>query len=81
MITHITRAFVRHYRDNGQITACVEWVDHRGSTGRTEGTASSRDFERQSFAVAEKNYHLGSHMAALFSRAIRDGLTIEHEIW
>ena len=37
MIAKITRAYVRHCRDNGQTTAYVEWVDHKGKPGRTEG--------------------------------------------
>lgn len=36
-IAKITRAYVRTYRDNGQVTAYVEWIDNRGATGRTEG--------------------------------------------
>jgi hypothetical protein len=34
----ITKAYVRHYRDNGQTVAYVEWIDTRGKAGRTEGT-------------------------------------------
>lgn len=37
MIARITRAYVRHYRDNAQTTAYVEWIDQNGATGRTEG--------------------------------------------
>ncbi len=36
-IKEITRMYTRHYRDNGKFVACVEWVDDRGSAGRTEG--------------------------------------------
>lgn len=37
MIAQITKAYIRHYRDNDQTTAYVEWRDARGKTGRTEG--------------------------------------------
>jgi len=37
MIKKTTAAYVRHYSDNGQTTAYVEWVDTQGKTGRTEG--------------------------------------------
>ena len=37
MIQRITDAYVRHYTDNGQTTAYVEWVDREGKSGRTEG--------------------------------------------
>lgn len=36
-IARITSTYVRHYRDTGQHTAYVEWVDHKGQRGRTEG--------------------------------------------
>lgn len=37
MIKQITKAYVRTYSDSGQVTAYVEWVDRRGTSGRTEG--------------------------------------------
>ena len=37
MITKITRAYTRHYSDNGQTFAYVEWTDNKGRSGRTEG--------------------------------------------
>jgi hypothetical protein len=37
MIARITAAYVRHYADNGQTVAYVEWLDGRGQAGRTEG--------------------------------------------
>lgn len=36
-IKTVTKAYVRHYSDNGQTTAYVEWQDERGTKGRTEG--------------------------------------------
>ena len=36
-IAKITKAYVHHYRDNGQTVAYVEWMDLRGKAGRTEG--------------------------------------------
>lgn len=64
----ITRIYTRHYRDNGQTMAYVDWAD--GS--RTEGTA--------------EDYHgillpVNAHMGALFDRALREGLTVEREVW
>ena len=63
MITKITRAYIRQYSDNGQVTAYVEWLCQKGKSGRTEGSPQSL------------------HMTALLSRATREGLVIEHEIW
>ena len=68
MQSRITRAYTRYYRDNGQLTAYVEWSDR----SRTEGPAEL--------------YHgvpvpTGEHMGALFDRALRNGITIEHEVW
>lgn len=61
----ITKAYTRHYRDNGQLTAYIEWSD--GS--RTEGDAIM------------PRIAAGTHMRALFARAMADGLTIAHEVW
>jgi hypothetical protein len=36
MIVKITKAIIRHYSDNQQTRAYVEWIDERGE-GRTEG--------------------------------------------
>lgn len=62
----IVRAYTRHYSDNRQTKAYVEWSD--GS--RTEGDA--RCYNR---------VPIGLHMQALFDRALRDGLKIERETW
>lgn len=62
----ITRAYTRYYGDNKQTKAYVVWSD--GS--RTEGDA--RSYNR---------VPIGSHMQALFDRALREGLTIERETW
>lgn len=70
----ITRAYTRHYRDNGQLTAYVEFKDRRSSsgTGRIEGPA----YEYHGVPIPE-----GAQMSALFDRAIAAGFTIEHETW
>lgn len=68
MIAKINRAVIRHYADNGQTRAYVEWTDVRGYQGRTEG---------DSFALWPRGYHLG----ALFARARREGVQIEMESW
>ena len=73
MIATITKAYVRHYRDNGQTTAYVEWIDHRGETGRTEAPVKAT-----SGTLAEV---YGDHMGALMARAICTGHTIERETW
>lgn len=62
----IARIYTRHYSDNLQTTAYVEWSD--GS--RTEGPA--RHYNR---------VPIGTHMQALFERGLRDGLAIERETW
>lgn len=36
-IAQVTDAYTRLYRDSGQFTAYVEWLDTRGTSGRTEG--------------------------------------------
>jgi len=64
----IVKAYTRHYRDNNSRKAYVEWSD--GS--RTEGNAEL--------------YHgimvpVGTHMGALFDRALRDGIAIGKEVW
>ncbi len=68
----ITRAYIRHYRDNGQTSAYVEWSD--GS--RTEGRVG-----KCSCCGRGEAEDLGTHMQSLFDRAQRDGLTIERETW
>lgn len=64
----IKRVYTRHYRDNGSFKAYVEW----GDGSRTEGDA--------------ENYHgelipADPHMGGLFDRALREGLTVEREVW
>lgn len=64
----IKRIYTRHYRDNDQLMAYVDWANGT----RTEGAAG--------------DYHgvvvpLGTHMGVLFDRALREGLTIEREVW
>lgn len=65
-IVKITRAYVRHYTDNNQTVAYVEWIDHRGVPGRTEGA-----FKPPMASGC------GLHMLALFARARREGITKE----
>jgi hypothetical protein len=68
-ITKITKAYIRTYSDNGQITSYVEWIDHRGRHGRTEAPRIS------------ERIHESEHMQALLVRARREGVTIESERW
>jgi hypothetical protein len=69
-IAKITKAYIRHYSDNGQSTAYVEWVDSRGKAGRTEATRGTFEFRPY-----------GDHMDALLDRAKREGITVERETW
>lgn len=73
MIERITRAYVRHYRDNGQTTAYVEFTDHAGKWGRTEAPVLA---DRGTLAQV-----YGLHMGALMARAICHGIEIERETW
>ena len=73
IIKEITKAYVRHYTDNGQTTAYVEWVDHNGQSGRTEGAVRSQT------GTIEQCY--GPHMGALIARAICNGIEIEDQTW
>lgn len=55
-IASITKAYIRHYRDNGQTTAYVEWIDTKGQKGRTEG--KEHGFHMQALlAWAEREGH------------------------
>ena len=66
MIAKITDAYVRHYSDNGQTKAYVEWIDNRGKAGRTEGGACHCcGANRAKVTVNGKTVQLGDHMAAL----------------
>lgn len=69
----ITRAYTRHYSDNGQTKAYVEW----GDGSRTEGDVT----DHCPCCGSKRPNGLGEHMTALFARAHREGLTIEHEAW
>lgn len=75
MIAKITAAYVRHYSDNGQTKAYVEWVDHKGQAGRTEADITGRPED----AVMSEVY--GAHMGALMARAICNGIVIERQDW
>ena len=72
-IARITKAYVRHYSDNGQTKAGVEWIDHNGKAGCTEGGVIAK-----TGTLAEV---YGVHMGALMARAICNGVEIEHETW
>lgn len=71
---NITKAYIRHYSDNGQTFAYVEWSD--GS--RTEGRLPARE---KATAEHTSIYLFGLHMGALLERAQHDGLTITRERW
>lgn len=76
MIGKITKAYVRTYSDSGQVMAYVEWVDGRGKPGRTEGKLMQLDGPRRGI-----RFTFGSHMHALFSRARREGVRLQREVW
>ncbi len=69
-IARITDAYVRHYSDNGQTTAYVEWHDEDGDCGRTGDNLFPCE-----------HVVLGAHMTALFARANREGIAIRGETW
>lgn len=73
MIAKITRAYVRHYRDNNSTVAYVEWIDHRGAAGRTEGPVLTTN------GTLAQVY--GLHMGALMARAICHGVEVERQTW
>jgi hypothetical protein len=64
----IKRIYTRLYSDNGDHKAYAEW---QGGS-RTEGDAM--DYHGVPIPV-------GTHMGALFDRAIREGLIATHETW
>ncbi|MCC6314805.1 MAG: hypothetical protein IT337_12425 [Thermomicrobiales bacterium] len=86
-ITKITRAYVRRYRDNGQITAYVAWQgqdDRPGyQHGRTEGPARTKPEHVADTAihVGGRRLYVGQHMFALLRRAARERIAIEIETW
>ena len=65
MIAKFTKIYTRHYRDNGQTTLYIEWVDRRGVAGRTEAPAPTTN----------------PHMLALWDACVRQGLTHTFETW
>lgn len=73
MIATITRAYIRRYSDSGQVTAYVEWIDHKGAKGRTEGPPPSAPCPTCGCKKALNRTHMG----ALFLRAERQGVTVE----
>ena len=76
MIAKITKAYTRHYRDNGQTTAYVEWIDSLGRAGRTEAPVRMPRETKRPLAEV-----YGPHMGALIARAICTGVTVTHEVW
>lgn len=75
-IAKITKAYIRHYRDNGQTMAYVEWIDSRGQTGRTEGGVKI-----EMTGCNNRGETLKANMGALFARAAREGVKITRETW
>lgn len=61
----IKRALTRFYSDNRQLSAIVIWADGSATYGKARKPLEP----------------IGLHVQALFDRAKRDGLTIEHEVW
>lgn len=81
MLAKFTRAYVRHYRDNHQTTAYIEWIDRDGKSGRTEAPVrlpwqAMHPDNKTSLAAV-----FGLHMGALMAKAICHGLEIERETW
>jgi hypothetical protein len=65
MISKIVRVYTRKYRDNGQTTTYVEWLNARGVKGRTECDANK--------TVRSE------HFRALLARADKEGIKHERE--
>ena len=70
----ITRAYIRHYSDNSQTAAYVEWSDG----GRTEAEAHILGDKPGGYGWL---FTTGTHMTALLARATREGIAIEREMW
>lgn len=70
---HLTRIYVRRYRDNGQVTAYADWSD--GS--RTE--SQLRYFDRAHYE--HRVITFGAYMHDLFARAKAGGLRMQRETW
>lgn len=64
-ISTIKRAYTRLYSDSGQLVAYVEWSNGSRTEAATDKPREAR----------------GTHMRALFERAKRDGLSVDHETW
>ena len=73
----ISRFYIRHYRDSGQTVAYCEWTDG----ARTEGQMTTYHAEGGFGDCCLFDNKFGIHMTQLAMRAIRDGLTIETEVW
>lgn len=67
----IVRIFVRTYSDSGETRAFVEWRGSSGKPATTSGPAENRDGE----------WHFSAHMTALIERGLREGLSLESEVW
>ena len=65
-IARFTRIVRRTCRDTGQVRTCSEWIDAKGSPGRTEGPGDPEP---------------GSLMAAHVRAAELQGLRLERETW
>lgn len=77
-IAKVTRYYIRHYRDNGQTTAYCDAETVGGWGIRIEG-AIQPCFPH---TLLDCEAHgCVAHMMALGRRAIREGLTIETEVW
>lgn len=66
-IASITKVYTVCYRDNGQVTTYVEWVDTRGQVGRTEGSATNGHMaaminrgEREGIAHTQETWQRGT---------------------
>ncbi len=79
-IAKITDAYVRHYTDNDSVVAYVTWVDEGGRQGRTETKLPWKWGDWVNHPASHLMY-LGRHMAALFTRANREGIAIRGETW
>lgn len=58
-IATITKAYIRRYRDNGQTSAYVEWLDAKGQWGRTSGEPDNAHMQALFARAAREGISIG----------------------
>jgi hypothetical protein len=65
MIKEITKAYTINFRDTGQRTTFIEFIDENGHSGRLQGPTDA----------------IGEHMLAILIRASREGVKVVEDPW